>query len=238
MKNNFNVVIVGYSTFSWELVAQLRGQIGGRLYFVLPDREQALEASLQEDVIAIQGEIIDTEVLDQLDLEHCHTFIASSREDQANVLSALYAKNKGAQHVYARVLETKFTPLLNAVGITPIQTSHVAAAFTAISILKPAVAELVSLTAGQFSLEEIQAANYPELVGCRLGHLQGEHLHIIAVAQEGQVWLNYNAVIEPDAMLIIIYNQQIGKRLHQELCKVAARAAQRLKEHEEGRWNL
>ncbi len=235
MKNKINVVVVGYSTFSWELVSQLKGQIGGRLYFVLPDREQALEAGLQEDVIAIQGDIIDTEVLDQLALEHCHIFIASSREDQANVLSALYAKNKGARHVYARVLETKFMPLLNAVGITPIQTSHVAASFTAISILKPAVAELVSLTAGQFSLEEIRAANYPELVGCRLGHLQGEQLHIIAVAQERQVWLNYNTIVAPDAMLIIIYNQQIKKRLHQELREVAARAAQRLKEHEEGR---
>ena len=231
MKNN--VVIVGYSTFSWKLVSQLRGQISGRLYFVLPDREQALEASLQENVIVIQGNLIDTEVLDQLDLAHCHTFIASSREDQANVLSALYAKNKGAQHVYARVLETKFMPLLNAVGITPIQTSHVAAAFTAISILKPAVAELVSLTAGQFNLEEIQAANYPELVGCRLGHLQGEQLHIIAVAQGGQVWLSYNTVVAPDALLIIIYDQQIRKRLHQELREVATRAAQRLKEHAE-----
>ena len=231
MKNN--VVIVGYSTFSWELVSQLRGQIGGRLYFVLPDREQALEASLQENVIVIHGNLIDTEVLDQLDLAHCHTFIASSREDQANVLSALYAQNKGAQHVYARVLETKFMPLLNAVGITPIQTSHVAASFTAISILKPAVAELVSLTAEQFSLEEIRAANYPELIGCQLGHLQGEQLHIIAVAQGGQVWLNYNAVVTPDAMLIIIYNQQIKKRLHQELREVATRAAQRLKKHAE-----
>ncbi len=235
MKNKINVVVVGYSTFSWELVAQLRGQIGGRLYFVLPDREQALEAGLQEDVIAIQGNLIDTQVLDQLDLEHCHIFIASSREDQANVLSALYAQNQGAQHVYARVLETKFMPLLNAVGITPIQTSHVAASFTAISILKPAVAELVSLTAEQFSLEEIRAANYPELVGCRLGHLQGEQLHIIAVAQGGQVWLNYNAIVAPDALLIIIYNKQIGKRLHQELRKVAAQAARRLKEHKEGR---
>ncbi len=229
MKNN--VVIVGYSTFSWELVSQLRGQIDGRLYFVLPDREQALEASLQENVIVIHGNLIDTEVLDQLDLAHCHTFIASSREDQANVLSALYAQNQGAQHIYARVLEPKFTPLLNAVGITPIQPSHVAATFTAISILKPAVAELVSLTAGQFSLEELQAANYPELVGCWLGHLQGEQLHVIAVAQGGQIWLSYNTVVAPDALLIIIYNQQIKKRLPQELRKVAVRAAQRLKKH-------
>jgi trk system potassium uptake protein TrkA len=221
MRTKMNVVIVGYSTFSWELAAQLRGQVDGRLYFVLPDWDQAMEASLQENVIAVSGDITDTAVLDQLDLEHCHTFVAGSREDQANVLCALYAKNMGAHHVYARVFETKFMPLMDSVGITPIQTSHTAAAFMAISILKPSVAELVSLTRGQFNLEEIQAADFPDLVGCRLGNLQGKQLHIIAVANGDDIRLGYNAVIEPGSTLIIIYDHEIRKRLHQELRKVA-----------------
>ena len=119
--------------------------------------------------------------------------------------------------------------LLDSVGITPIQTSHTAAAFMAISILKPAVADLVSLTRGQFDLEEILADEFPDLVGCRLGNLQGEQLHIIAVAKEGSVWLSYNTIVEPDSKLIIIYNKQIRKRLRQELHKVAVHAAQRLR---------
>ena len=57
MSARINVVIVGYSTFSWELAAQLKGQIDGRLYFVLPDWDQAMEASLQGDVVAVRGEI-------------------------------------------------------------------------------------------------------------------------------------------------------------------------------------
>jgi trk system potassium uptake protein TrkA len=219
-----NVVIVGYSTFSWELAAQLKGQIDGRLYFVLPDWDQAMEASLEGNVIAISGEITDTTILDQLDLEHCHTFVAGSREDQANVLSALYAKNSGTQWVYARVFETKFIPLLEPLGIMPIQTSHTAAAFMAISILKPAVAELVSLTQGQFALEEIQAADFAELIGCHLGNLQGEQLHIIAVAKGEDTFLSYNTLVESDSRLIIIYDKRIRRRLHQEIRKVAVQA--------------
>jgi Trk K+ transport system NAD-binding subunit len=219
-----NVVIVGYSTFSWELAAQLKGQIGGRLYFVLPDWDQAMEASLQEDVIAISGDITDTAVLDQLDLENCHTFVAGSREDQSNVLCALYARNKGARHVYARVFEIKFMPLLESVGITPIQTSHTAAASMAISILKLSVAELVGLAGGQFDLEEIQAADFPDLVGCRLGNLQGEQLHIIAVANADDIRLSYDTIVEPDSKLIIIHDHRVRNRLRQELRKVAAHA--------------
>jgi trk system potassium uptake protein TrkA len=224
-----NVVVGGYSTFSWELVSQLRGQIGGRLYFVLPEWDQAMDASLEGDVVAVRGDITDTGVLDQLDLERCHTFVAGSREEEANVLSALYAKNKGTKHAYARIFETKFMPLLESVGVVPIQTSHTAAAFMAISILKPAVAELVSLTQGQFDLEEIQANEAPELIGCRLGNLQGERLHIIAVAGEDDAWLSYNTAIEPDSKLIIIYHKDIRRRLHQELRKVAAIATQKLR---------
>lgn len=67
--------------------------------------------------------------------------------------------------------------------VIPFQISHTAAAFTAIDILKPAVAELVSLTRGQFDLEEILASDFSELMGCRLGNLQEEQLHIIAVAK-------------------------------------------------------
>jgi trk system potassium uptake protein TrkA len=228
MSIKMNVVIVGYSTFSWELADLLKGQIGGRLYFVLPDWDQAMEASLQGNVIAVRGEITDTNVLDQLDLPRCHTFVSGSREDQANVLSALYAKNKGAQHVYARVFEVKFVPLLESLGIIPIQTSHTAAASMAVSILKPAVAELVSLTQGEFNLEEIQSGDIPALIGCRLGNLQGEKLHIIAVYKEGDTSLGYNTLVEPDSTLIVIYNEEIKRRLHQEVQQVAVQAKQRM----------
>jgi Trk K+ transport system NAD-binding subunit len=223
-----NIVIAGYSTFTWALATQLGGETGRRVYFVVADPEHAMEASLQEGLVAIKGEITDTKVLDQLHLASCHTFVAGSRQDEANVLSALYAKNNGAQHVYARIFEIKLVSVLESLGITPIQTSHMAAASLAVRILKPAVSELVSLTQGQFALEEIRAGEFPDLVGCRLGNLQGEHLHIIAIAQEDNAWLSYDTLVEPDSKLIIIYDKTIQKRLVQELRQVAGQAARRL----------
>jgi len=224
-----NVVIVGDSVFSWELAMQLRGQIRGRLYFVLPDPEKAMDASLERDIVAIRGDVTDTEVLDQIDLADCYAFVAGSREEEGNVLSALYALNRGASKVYARVFEAKFVSMLESLGVIPIQTSHTAAASMAISILKPAVADLVSLTHSQFALEEIRAGEFPELVGCELGNLQGEHLHIIAVAQGNETRLSYHTPVEQDSKLIIIYDKSIRRRLRQELRAVAAQAAQRAK---------
>jgi len=222
-----NVVIAGDSPFSWALAAQLKGRIQGRLYFVLSNPERAMEASLEGAIVAVQGDMTDTAVLDQLGLGSCHTFVAGSSEDEANVLSALYARNKGATFAYACIGEAKFVPLLESLGITPVQTSDTAAAFAALGILKPAVSELVGLGQSQFVLDEIGAREFPELVGCRLGNLQGEHLHIIAVAQDGDTHLSYNTVIGTGAKLIIIYDKAIGRRLHQELRKVADSAAQR-----------
>ncbi len=226
MNNKRNITIAGYSTFSWELMLQLKDQIRGRLYVILADRDLALEAGLHENVIAIHGDFTDTEILDQLDLPTCHTFVAGSRQEEANILAALYAKNHGARHVCARVFEKKLMPLLDSLDITPLQTSHIAAASMAITIVKPAVAELVSLTHGQFDLEEIPASEHPELIGCRLGNLQSERLHIIAVAKDGHVQLGYDTLVESDAVLILMFNHQIKPQLHQELRKVATRAVQ------------
>lgn len=222
-----SIVIAGYSDFTWALTSLLKDQVEGRLYYILADSDQAMEASLQGDVLGVHGEITDTDVLDQLDLADCHTFVAGSREEEANVLSALYAKNKGARNVYARVFEVKLRHLLDSVGIKPIVTSFTAAAFMAISILKPAVADLVSLTRGQFDLEEIRATEFPELLGCRLGNLQGELLHIVAVAKGDKTWLSYNTLVEADSRLIILYDRQIRKRLRQEIRRVAAGAARK-----------
>jgi trk system potassium uptake protein len=223
-----NIVVAGHSSFSWALVEQLAPAIRGRLYFVLSDHDQATEASLEANVIAVHGQITDTGVLDQLDLPHCSAFIASSREDEPNILAALYAKQHGAERSFARVFNVEFMPLVSSLGVMPLQTSHTAAAYTALSLLKPSVSELVQLSSagGRFVLEEIEAADYPELVGCRLGDLHAEHLHIIAVAQGGDVRLGYATVVNYDATLIVMCDRQIMSRLRQEMREVAAYAAQ------------
>lgn len=225
-----NIVVAGHSSFSWALVEELAPAIRGRLYFVLPDHDQATEASLEANVVAVHGQATDTDVLDQLDLAHCSAFIAATREDEPNILAALYAKQRGAERAFARVFHAEFMPLVSSLGVTPLQTSHTAAAFTALSLLKPSVSELVQLssTGGRFVLAEIEVADYPELVGCRLGNLQSEHLHIIAVAQEGDVHLGYTTVVARDAKLIVIHNREIGSRLSQEMRKVAAQATKHL----------
>ena len=103
-----------------------------------------------------------------------------------------------------------------------------AAAFTALSLLKPAVAALVQMSPseGRFGLEEIEAKEYPELVGCRLGNLHAENIHIVAVAQGDDVHLDYTTVVDPAAKLIVIYDRQITPRLRQEMRRVAAQAGE------------
>jgi len=84
----------------------------------------------------------------------------------------------------------------------------------------------VSLPRGRFELDELDVREFPELVGLRLGNLQGEHLHIIAIAQGGQTLLSYGAVVERDAKLILIYDHAIKRQLRQEIRKVAAQAVE------------
>ncbi len=220
-----SMIIAGYSDFSWELALQLKDQIRGRLYFMVAEEDVAREASLHEPLVAVHGEITDTDVLDQLDLPACDAFIAGSRDDERNVLAALYAKNQGVPHVYARIVDAKLCSLLRSLDITPIQTSRIAASALAVSMLKPAVDELVSLTRGQFDLAEIAVADVPELIGCRLGELQGEAFHVIATSKGGEITLSGSAIIDRGSVLILVYDNRIKKQVPHLLRRLAAKCA-------------
>jgi len=222
-----DIIVAGYSSFSWALISALDRTWRGRVYYILPDREQAVQASLRRNVVAIDGEITNVEVLGELDFDACAVFIAGSRRDEDNVMAALYAHHKGVPKVYARIFEARLIPLVSSLGVTPLQTSHVAAAFVTLRLLKPAVAQLVALSPeGRFGMTEVRASDYPELVGCRLGNLHADRLHIVAVARDENISLGFNTVIKADSKLIVIYDRQIEADLRTELRKVAQQAAQ------------
>lgn len=220
MNKKINIVVAGDSSFSWYLVNELKNEVTGRLYFVLEDKEQAIEASLLENVIAITGDITDTDVLDQLDLAECHTVVIGSKEERANIMAALYAKNEGAQNVYARVFEEKVSNLLKSLGVTPIITASTAASFSAVNILQPSVARIVNLTEDNFSMVEIEADQYADLIGHRLGNLHSEHLHVIAIQNNHNIFLGYNHKVEVGSKLIAIYDKQIKGKIHQEIRQI------------------
>ncbi|MCD4673198.1 MAG: NAD-binding protein [Anaerolineaceae bacterium] len=220
MNKKINIVVAGDSSFSWYLVNELKNEVTGRLYFVLEDKEQAIEASLLENVIAITGDITDTDVLDQLDLAECHTVVIGSKEERANIMAALYAKNEGAQNVYARVFEEKVSNLLKSLGVTPIITASTAASFSAVNSLQPSVARIVNLTEDNFSMVEIEADQYADLIGHRLGNLHSEHLHVIAIQNNHNIFLGYNHKVEVGSKLIAIYDKQIKGKIHQEIRQI------------------
>jgi|GEM_PF-2153952 len=220
MSKKINIVIAGDSSFSWYLVNELKDEVAGRLYFVLEDKDQAIEASLLENVIAITGDITDTKVLDQLELAECHTVVIGSKEERANIMAALYAKKEGAQNVYARVFEEKVSNLLESLGVVPIITANTAASFSAVQILQPSVSRIVNLTEDQFGMAEIEADQYSELIGHRLGNLHSEHLHVIAIQNNQNIFLGYNHEVEVGSRLIAIYDKQIRGKLHQEVRKI------------------
>lgn len=230
-----DIIIAGYSSFSWALVSELDHAWRGRVYYVLPDRDQAVQASLRDNVTAIEGEITNVEVLGSLDFDTCAVFVAGGRKDEDNVMAALYAYHQCVPKVYARVFEPRLIPLVSSLGVIPLQTSHVAAAFITLRLLKPAVAQLVALSSeGRFGLVEVHASDYPELVGCRLGNLHADQLHIVAVAHGEDISLGYNTVITADSRLIVIYDRHVEQNLRAKLREVAQQAAKYFRQAGQG----
>lgn len=215
MQKNFSVVIAGDSTFSWELVKQIHDQVTGKLYFVLEDHDLAIEASALENVIAVSGDLTNVELLEELPLDTCDIFVAGSKEERSNVLSAMYAKNAGSKRVFARIFSPKLENLLKSIGIEAILTSYTSAAYTAVNLLQPNVAELVDLTGGQFDLVEILVRDVPDLDKCRLGDLEGKEFNVVAIKNQDGITIDSDAIIHIDDTLIVIYNRSNRKRFEQ-----------------------
>ncbi|MCD6476444.1 MAG: TrkA family potassium uptake protein [Anaerolineaceae bacterium] len=217
MHKNLTIIVAGDSTFSWELVKQLHNQVTGKLYFVLEDRELAIEASALENVVAVSGDLTDVELLEELPLDSCDIFVAGSKEERSNVLGALYAKNAGTSRVYARIFSPKLEGLLQSIGIEALLTSYTSASYTAVQLLLPNVAELVDLTTGQFDLIEIMVNNVPELDQYRLGDLEGKEFNVVAIKNDSGITVDSNAIIHLNDTLIVIYNRNNRGKIHQVL---------------------
>ncbi len=125
--------MAGDSSFSWYLVNELKDEVTGRLYFVLEDKEQAIEASLLENVIAITGDITDTKSWTSWTWQSATPSSWVPRKS-APTSWPPYMPKKKRPHVYARVFEEKVSNLLESLGVTPIITAATAASFSAVDI--------------------------------------------------------------------------------------------------------
>lgn len=146
-----------------ELVAVTLDQRGSEVVIVErdPDRAEELAAALS-GALVINGEITDSDLLDDNDVGGFDVVIALTGEDDANVLACLFARLAGAEETIAVVHRLSLLPLVKEAGIDVALSPRTASASGVLRYVRGDVSAVATFLQDQVEVIELEVkANAP-----------------------------------------------------------------------------
>ena len=113
------ICIIGGGRIGYYLARKLEKEDNiGRVKIIERNEKRAEKISSRFDnVTVINGDALDQEILDEVNIGASDTVIAVSSDDEVNILSALLAKKSGCKRSVALVNNISFAPLFSSIGI-------------------------------------------------------------------------------------------------------------------------
>ena len=111
------IIVSGDSLTAIHLAAALK-PICERVLFVDPDHEHGhMASSMLNKIDVFHGDSTNSDVLQEINVEHADCFIAASTDSEDNIMSCLLAKTAGAARVIAVRNDERFSGLFTSLGI-------------------------------------------------------------------------------------------------------------------------
>jgi trk system potassium uptake protein TrkA len=187
-----NIVIVGI------------GKLGSKLAEILASEENNIKvvdvnpAALtrlanRADVLTVQGNGVQLEVLEKLDMRGTDLLVAATDSDEVNVLVCLTAKRLGCSKVVARVRSPEYAGQIeffkNELEIDFITNPELDTALDiARYVLRGYAAHMESFAGGKVGLFDVPVQALPELAGQRLADIRSfPEILVVALYRDGEV---------------------------------------------------
>ncbi len=204
-----SVVIVGGSLIGLHLSKMLESQeIGVRLLEEDYDRCVSLSEALPNTTI-MNHNALDLDFLNAEKMGEASVFVACTKSDERNMMSALLGKEAGCQDVVAVVSNPSYTPLVNRLGITHSVSMRLLVSDHILSqIFAGTVTSLISLYENKAEVMEISVSQDARVVGIplsELGPLLPKDVLVALIQNRGRIMVaKGNTVISPGDTVIVI----------------------------------
>ena len=145
------------------------------------DDNEALcaEAASDLDALVICGNGTNSKLLEETNIEDADFFIATTGNDEANLLSCILVKKYDVPNIIARVSNPDHEEAFKAVGIDNVISPEITAAgFLEKLVTRPNVADLISLGEGDAEILDMTITN-DKLVGKRIKEISPTKDYII-----------------------------------------------------------
>lgn len=203
-------VIIGAGNVGRTLVNLVEETIGS-LIVVDEDKDVCSHLATEKSITVVHGDATETNLLDELELEDAEHVFAVTGTEEVNFLVSAYAKQAGAKRVICRVKSSKYSKVLEKMGIESIVAEYTLATELANRITFPVIHKLLNpLESG---LEVIEKPADKSMVGKTLQdiHLEPSSL-VIAFYQDGKYHIATN-MFEVGPRTIIVMLRERKKSL-------------------------
>ena len=181
------VIIMGLGRVGLSL-ANLLIDDGYDLTLIDDNESLCNEAAAELDALVICGNGTNSKLLEETNIEDADFFIATTGNDEANLLSCILVRKYDVPNIIARVSNPDHEEAFKAVGIDNVISPEITAAgFLEKLVTRPNVADLISLGEGDAEILDMTITN-DKVVGKRIKDISPTtDFIIIAMYQNGKL---------------------------------------------------
>ncbi len=112
------VIIVGGGNIGLYLAEELErnDDISTKLVELDKDRARYVASELTHTMV-VNGDVLDNEIMDELNIQNTDMMICVTNDDEVNVLASLLAKRNGCKRTAALVNTVHYQPLITSLGV-------------------------------------------------------------------------------------------------------------------------
>ena len=203
-------IIIGAGNVGRTLVNLIEDS-AGNLLIVDENKDVCGQIATEKSITVIHGDATEPNLLDELELEDADNVFAVTGIEEVNFLVSAYAKQAGAKRVICRVKSSKYSKVLEKMGIESIVAEYTLATELANRISFPVIHKLLNpLESG---LEIIEKPADKSMVGKTLQdiHLEPSSL-VIAFYHDGKYHIATN-MLEVSAGTVLVMLRERKKSL-------------------------
>lgn len=181
------IIIMGGGRVGLAL-ANLLIEDGYDITLIESDESLCTEVASELDALVICGNGTSSKLLEETNIEDADFFIATTGNDEANLLSCILVRKYDVPNIIARVSNPDHEEAFKAVGIDNVISPEITAAgFLEKLVTRPNVADLISLGEGDAEIFDMTITN-DKVVGKRIKDISPtKDFIIIAMYQNGKL---------------------------------------------------
>ena len=212
------VIIVGggnIGLFLAETIEREHPQVRPKLIELDRKRAEHVATRLERTVV-IQGDALDTEILEEANVSQVETFIAVSNDDEVNILTSMLAKRFGCQRAVTLINKTSYGPLIDSLGLDTVVNPRI---ITVSGILQHVrrgkIRSVHTFSEGFGELIEAEALETSSLVGVSIRDARLPRGVIVAALARGDEVIipHGDTVIKANDLVIIFADSGAVKKV-------------------------